>query len=147
MIVAAALLLASTTMFVLALREGLDKGLDIGGPTVAPVIVTGLWTAVSVTYLIGQWRKADEREKPRWRVSFALLALLVVYALVLKYTVVGYVLATSVFTVATARVLSSRPWREVIIRDVCVGIGLALGIYLTFTRVLGIVLPAGVLPL
>ena len=37
--------------------------------------------------------------------------------------------------------------REVIVRDVVVAVGLSLGIYLVFTRLLGIVLPAGVLPL
>jgi putative tricarboxylic transport membrane protein len=76
-----------------------------------------------------------------------LVAALVAYALVLKYTVVGYVIATGVFFVVAARLLSTRGIRDAIVRDLVVAMVLSLGIYLAFTRLLGISLPAGVLPL
>jgi putative tricarboxylic transport membrane protein len=76
-----------------------------------------------------------------------LAAALLGYALVLKYTVVGYVIATAVFFVVAARLLSTRRVRDVIVRDLVVAVALSLGIYLAFTRLLGISLPAGVLPL
>ena len=76
-----------------------------------------------------------------------LLLLLVAYAFVLKYTAVGYVLATVAFYVGAAQLLSTRPIRQVIVRDAIVGVVLSLTIYLSFTKLLGIVLPAGVLPL
>jgi putative tricarboxylic transport membrane protein len=66
---------------------------------------------------------------------------------VLKYTVVGYVLATSVFFFGAARLLGNGDGRGAILRDAIVAIGLSLVIYLVFTRLLGIGLPSGVLPL
>ncbi|MEO3925605.1 tripartite tricarboxylate transporter TctB family protein [Micromonosporaceae bacterium B7E4] len=55
----------------------------------------------------------------------------------------GFVLASAVFFVACARILGSRHW----LRDVTVGVPLAVGVYYGFTRGLDITLPAGVLPL
>lgn len=141
--VGAALLLAGVALFIQAILAGQERGIDLGSPTLAPIIVTGLWVAVALGYLLS---------RPVVRLSlsktpFLLLAVLIGYAFVLKYTVVGYVLATMVFILVAARLLSTRPWREVVIRDVSVAIGLSLAIYLVFTRLLGIALPAGVLPL
>jgi putative tricarboxylic transport membrane protein len=82
-----------------------------------------------------------------WRTPAFLLVALIVYAVVLKYTVVGYVLSTVAFVLVAARLMSTRPLREVIVRDLLTAVGLSVGIYLVFTRLLGIVLPAGVLPL
>ncbi|MEV1288641.1 tripartite tricarboxylate transporter TctB family protein [Micromonospora sp. NPDC049679] len=56
---------------------------------------------------------------------------------------VGFVLASTLFFVAAARILGSRS----LIRDVVVAIALALGIYLAFTHLLELHLPSGVLPL
>jgi putative tricarboxylic transport membrane protein len=70
-----------------------------------------------------------------------LVALLVGYAYVL--VPLGYVVTTSFFFVAAARTMGSR----LVGRDIVVGIGLSLGVYLLFTGALGVSLPAGVLPL
>ena len=143
------LLLAGVALFWQAVTTG--AGVTLGGPTLAPVLVTGLWVAVAVAYLIDALRKRATDDGPAdlraWLRPVLLLAALVVYAVVLKYTVVGYVLATVAFVLAGARLLGTRPVREVIVRDLVTAIVLALGIYLVFTRLLGIVLPAGVLPL
>ncbi|HCT76802.1 MAG TPA: hypothetical protein DGG94_02580 [Micromonosporaceae bacterium] len=141
------LLIGGVALFLQALSAGRESGVVLGGPTLAPIIVTGIWVAVALAYFLGQLRNAQATEKVRWRTPFLLLAALIGYAVVLKYTVVGYVLSTAVFILIAARLLSTRPYREVIVRDMSVAIGLSLAIYLSFTRMLGIVLPAGVLPL
>jgi putative tricarboxylic transport membrane protein len=149
------LVLAGVALFVRALIVGIDRGITLGGPTTAPIVVTALWVAVAIAYLVTRllaWRRLAssppaEVADVRWRTPFLLLAALVGYAVVLKYTIVGYVLATVIFYVACSLLLNTRPIREVIVRDVIVAVGLSVTIYLVFTRLLGIVLPAGVLPL
>jgi putative tricarboxylic transport membrane protein len=149
--VGAVLLLTGFTLLWQAVSAGTDNGVTLGGPTLAPIVVTGLWVVVAAWYLLEAVRKRiagpDRLERGAWRTPALLLVALIVYSVVLKYTVLGYVLATVVFVLVSARLLSTRPWREVIVRDVSTAVGLSLGIYLLFTRLLGIVLPAGVLPL
>jgi putative tricarboxylic transport membrane protein len=221
LIAGAALLVAGAVLLVQALIAGFERGIVLGGPALAPIIVTGLWVVLALAYLSGRLRSAfsqrrvgvgvpdtaagtpdtavgepgaanagrvagpaaadtvapevaalvvaapvvaapvvaapeiaapdtapvDAARPVRWHVPFLLLALLIGYAVALKYTMAGYVVATSLFFIAAARLLSTRPLREVILRDVLVALGLSLAIYLAFTRLLGIVLPAGVLPL
>ena len=99
------LVVAGVALFVRALVVGIDRGITLGGPTTAPIVVTGLWVAVAIAYLVtpGPGRAPAPVVPPpadvRWRVPFLLLAALVGYAVVLKYTVVGYVLATAIFYV------------------------------------------------
>ena len=96
----------------------------------APIVVTGLWVVVAIAYLVtrvaglaparvGAARRGGRR--PAGGCRSCCSAALVGYAFVLKYTVVGYVLATVIFYVACALLLSTRPIREVIVRDVIVG--------------------------
>ncbi|GAA1360677.1 tripartite tricarboxylate transporter TctB family protein [Catellatospora chokoriensis] len=149
-IVAGGLLFAvGALLFAQALALAAERGYAPSGPALAPVIVTGLWVLVSLGYLAEsiKSRAVPAEGGGSWRTPLLLLAALIVYALVLKYTVTGYVLATAAFVLATARLLSTRPVREVVFRDLLVAAGLSVGIYLVFTRLLGIVLPAGVLPL
>jgi len=148
------LVAAGLALFTRALLVGADRGVTLGGPTFAPIVVTALWVVVALAYLgtqVAAWRRRvpgpTATARPTWRVPILLLALLVAYAFVLKYTAVGYVLATVAFYVGAAQLLSTRPVRQVIVRDTVVGIVLSLTIYLSFTKLLGIVLPAGVLPL
>jgi putative tricarboxylic transport membrane protein len=147
------LVVAGVALFTRALVVGIDRGITLGGPTTAPIVVTGLWVVVAIAYLVSRVlaarkpRDAAAATDIRWRVPFLLLAALVGYAVVLKYTVVGYVLATAIFYVVSSLLLNTRPVREVIVRDLVVAVGLSVAIYLVFTRLLGISLPAGVLPL
>ncbi|WP_203688415.1 tripartite tricarboxylate transporter TctB family protein [Catellatospora coxensis] len=149
-IVAGGMLFAvGALLFAQALALAGERGYAPSGPGLAPVIVTGLWVLVSLGYLAESIRNraVPTEGGGSWRTPLLLLAALIVYALVLKYTVTGYVLATAAFVLVTARTLSTRPVREVVVRDLAVAVGLSVGIYLVFTRLLGIVLPAGVLPL
>jgi putative tricarboxylic transport membrane protein len=131
------LLLAGVGLFLQALTR-----FDTSGASYAPLLVTGMWVVVAALYLV----KHSGPIQIRWRTPALLLGVLVAYAFVLKYTVVGYVLATFVFFVVAARLMSSS-FKAHWARDVSVAIGLSLGIYLVFTKLLGISLPAGVLPI
>ncbi|WP_433532331.1 tripartite tricarboxylate transporter TctB family protein [Micromonospora sp. CA-263727] len=66
---------------------------------------------------------------------------LVGFAVALEYA--GFVISAVGFFVWTARVLGSRNW----IRDSVVAVALSLAIYLSFTRLLDLFLPGGVLPI
>jgi putative tricarboxylic transport membrane protein len=77
----------------------------------------------------------------QWLTPALLCAALIGYVLLLSP--VGFVLASAVFFPACARILGSRHS----LRDVAVGVPLALGVYYGFTLGLDITLPAGVLPL
>lgn len=82
---------------------------------------------------------AAEEATTDWPSMIAALAALVVYAVLLHP--LGYTLATALFFPVTARILGSRRvWRDIII-----GLVFGLAIYLIFTRVLGVRLPAGLL--
>jgi putative tricarboxylic transport membrane protein len=161
-IAAGVLLLAGIGLFAQATVAAAERGVELGGPALAPLIVTGLWVAVSAAYAVqafkagegeqakageGEQAKAGEGEKlqANWRTPLLLLGVLVAYAVVLKYTVVGYVLATAAFFFGAARLLQGD--RDSMVRDASVAIGLSLAIYLVFTRLLSIALPSGVLPL
>jgi len=153
-IAAVVVLLAGAGLLVRAIQDAVQYGVTVEGPRLAPLIVTGGWVALAVAYTIQCWsaKKAEAETaaepvpRPSWLVPAGLMAALVAYALVLEYTVVGYVPSTAVFFVIAARLLSTRPVREVILRDTVVALGLSLVIYVAFTRFLDIQLPAGVLP-
>ncbi|WP_298819295.1 tripartite tricarboxylate transporter TctB family protein [Chloroflexus sp.] len=74
-----------------------------------------------------------------WLMTATVLALLVVYAALLES--LGYVLATTIFFALNSRVLGSRRLR----RDVLIGFAIGIAVYLFFTRLLGVRLPAGLL--
>ncbi|MDW5330195.1 tripartite tricarboxylate transporter TctB family protein [Plantactinospora sp. KLBMP9567] len=86
-------------------------------------------------------RNAEPAAAVRWLPPVLLGAALLGYVLLLGPA--GFVLASALFFVACARILGSRHW----LRDVVVGVPLAVGVYYGFTRGLDITLPAGVLPL
>lgn len=84
-------------------------------------------------------RVAAEAVATHWRSTLLALAGLVGYALLLGP--LGYVVATGTFLPIQARVLGSRSP----IRDLAIGIVIALVVYVAFTRFLGVRLPAGIL--
>ncbi|MEV6811958.1 tripartite tricarboxylate transporter TctB family protein [Micromonospora sp. NPDC051296] len=166
-VVAVGLLAVGIVLFCLAIQAA-DGDFDPQGPHLAPVIVTGAWVAVCAVYLAqfrpgrasaatataaepapgteGSAPDPDELETgeptPVGLVAPVLVAIgLVGFAIALEYA--GFVLSAVGFFVWTARVLGSRNW----IRDSVVAVVLSLAIYLSFTRLLDLFLPGGVLPL
>jgi putative tricarboxylic transport membrane protein len=140
------LLAAGILLFVNAIGAAVQDGVTLGGPRLGPLIVTGGWVVLAAVYCV---RQVVAPEGGRFVIStpLMLMAGLVAYALVLKYTVVGYVIATALVFLFVARLLNTHGVRDFIVRDLVVAVALSLGIYLAFTRLLGISLPAGVLPL
>lgn len=123
-------------------------GIGPAGPRFFPLVVLTLLTLLSIVYLLQQYHAVAHRSErvPVERFGHMpaagmLMGLLVLYAFVLAS--VGYLLATSIFFIGAARAMGSRN----LSRDVMVGVGLALLVYVAFTRFLGVSLPAGVLAL
>jgi putative tricarboxylic transport membrane protein len=161
-VLAAALLVVGLILLAIAIRAA---GGDFGaqGPRLAPVVVTGAWVAVAAVYLVEQVRpghgveKADvageapddsTEEGPHdgtqgvgWLAPAGVAAALVGFAIGLEYA--GFVVSAAVFFLVCARFLGSRS----LVRDVVVAVVLPTLIYLAFTRLLDLFLPAGVFPL
>ncbi|MFC5730168.1 MULTISPECIES: tripartite tricarboxylate transporter TctB family protein [Nocardioides] len=124
------------------------EGFEPEGPRFMPMLATVVWLGLSTVYLVQQLlrmaRSRDGLPVQRFAHSgrvVALLVLLVAYAYAIDP--VGYIISTAVFFVSAARVLGS----GVLARDVTVAVGLSVGVYFVFTRLLGVYLPPGVLPL
>lgn len=145
-VAAGVVLAAGLVLLADAVQGVVEDGLALGGPRLTPLIVACGWVVLAVLYLIKQLI-APEGQTIAVRTPVMLIIVLVAYALVLKYSVVGYIIATAAFFFITARLLSVRPLREVVVRDVSVAVLLSVGIYLAFVHLLGIALPGGVLPL
>lgn len=126
------------------LREG--PGYAAVGPKVFPLIVgAGLFASGALLILAQVVRaqrpepleEAEATPPTDWRTLGALALLLALY--VLAFRPLGFILSTVAFLPAGARVLGSRSP----VRDLAVGVALALATDLTFTRLLGLELPAG----
>jgi putative tricarboxylic transport membrane protein len=146
---AATLLLAGAGLFWTALVAA-DGDFSLQGPRLAPVVVTAGWVIIAGFYLAMQFRpqpapaedaEEETEEKPGWLAPAGVAAALVGFAVALEYA--GFVVSAALFIVAVSRVLGSRS----LIRDVIVAVILPTAVYLAFTRLLDIFLPAGVLPL
>lgn len=143
--------LAMLAFGLLLLHETLairGEGFAPDGPRFLPLVVVVLWIALSVVYLLQQVVRVARQSGtlPTERFSHMpaaalLVVLLVAYAYLLEP--LGYIVATSVFFLAAARTMGSRQ----VVRDLVVGVGLSLGVYLLFTGALGVHLPEGVIPL
>jgi len=130
----------------LAIRT--PTGYSAIGPAFFPIVVSlalillGLWFVVRTTLLPDAdlaTKAAEEDAATHWSGTGLLLGVLLAYAFTLDS--LGYVLATTIFLPAVARILGSRA----LIRDVAVGLVVSVSMYYAFTRPLGIRLPGGVL--
>jgi putative tricarboxylic transport membrane protein len=129
-----------------ATRVGSGVGYSPVGPAVMPLIVGAGLVLVGVLLLARTWVRPDtdmltlaaEAERTTdWMTTVRLGGLLLVYALLLGP--LGYVIATAALVPAGAWTLGSRR----LIRDVAIGIALALIVYFAFTQFLGVRLPTG----
>lgn len=147
-LIAGVVMVAAGVLMLLQIPKIPGEGIEIDGPRFLPLVALVVWTTLSLGYL-GQQIVAFVRRSPglpsepfeRMPMVALMVVLLVGYGLVLNP--VGYLISTSVFFVATARVLGSRH----LTRDTVVGVLLTVGVYFVFTQALGVRLPAGVLPL
>lgn len=129
------------------IRQG--GGFTIVGPSVFPLAAAAALAALALLMLLRAtlWPDAElaarglaEAEATHWPTVGMVMAMLVVYPIAMG--ALGYVIATAIFVPSISGALGSKsPWR-----DVAVGVGLALVIYVGFTRGLSVRLPAGLLP-
>lgn len=129
-------------------RIGTGAGYIVVGPRVFPtaiglgVLVLGLLFLLRTTFVLDKDLVAEvvtEEATTDWTTTILSLLSLVAYASLLRP--LGYTIATALFFPVIGRILGSTRLR----RDIIVGITLGLVIYLAFTRVLGVRLPAGLL--
>lgn len=157
-IVAGLLVAGGAFLIYHALEVGEVAGYTVVGPSTAPLfvsaalIVLGLVLAVRTTIAPDRDLAvlvAGEESATHWPTVGLLLLALVVYGLALNGFALGpidvpglgYVVATALLLPAAARILGS----EHLVRDLVVGIGVAIVVYVGFTQFLGVRLPPGLL--
>jgi putative tricarboxylic transport membrane protein len=131
-----------------ATQVGPGAGYVAVSPSVMPAVVGIGLVALGVLLLLRATVRPDldlarhvaaEAAMTDWRTTSLVLVALVAYALTLGF--LGYVLATTWFIPAVARILGShRP-----VRDVVIGVVIGIVVYVSFTQFLGVRLPAGLL--
>jgi putative tricarboxylic transport membrane protein len=86
--------------------------------------------------------ESKDPSAPSWRKKYQAVILVLVGLLVYGVIVVpvGFILATAFLIIFEARVLQAGRW----IRNVIVGLGFSTGVYLTFVKLLNVMLPAGI---
>jgi putative tricarboxylic transport membrane protein len=121
-IMGGAMLLSAVLLFILPPRQS---------PAITAEQAVAEHTDAAVVEGVGE----AEEEQLEWRRALILMALTFVY--VLLFSLLGFILSTAPFIVAAARILGSRH----IVRDVIVGVAVAVGIYFLFTELLRVRLP------
>jgi putative tricarboxylic transport membrane protein len=107
-------------------------------------VLVGIWYAVDVlrgdvAEPAADSEDADPTLPADWGVLARLAAVLVVYAFIMKPA--GFIIASAVLFSGTAYALGSRHF----VRDVPIGVALAIAAWFLFSEWLGIRLPAGLL--
>jgi putative tricarboxylic transport membrane protein len=129
-------------------RIGTGAGYMVVRPNVFPIgvgtgiLVLGVLFLLRTTVLLDRDLVAEvaaEEATTDWPTTAFGLLVLVVYAALLHP--LGYAIATALFFPVGTRILRSTHLR----RDIIIGLVLGFTIYLTFTRLLGVRLPAGLL--
>lgn len=141
--IAIAVLVATT-----AIRS--QEGYAATGPRFVPLVVGVLLLVLSLLFLARTFvrpdvdlaeRAAREAAVTEWARPLSVVAALLAYAFLMEP--LGYVVATTLFFVAVARILGSRA----AVRDLLAGAAIALVLYVAFTQFLGVDLPAGLTPI
>ena len=157
-LVAVALLALAAVLIVSALGVAAGGGYSVVGPATVPLVVAisllllGAMFALRTTVVPDAdlaRLAADEEAVTHWPTLGLVGLALVAYALALDGFAIGpvevpglgYIVATAMFVPLTARFLGSRSP----IRDVIVGLGIAVVVYFAFTEFLGVRLPDGIL--
>ena len=147
-IVGAAVLLLGLFVLAQSLEIGGSTGYSPVGPRFVPTIVgvglvllgIGLLIRTSLRPDADLGRQAASEERVTdWRTTGLVAAVLLAYALALAP--LGYILATATFLPIAARILGSRNP----VRDVVAGLLVGVVVWVGFTQLLGVTLPAGLL--
>ena len=86
--------------------------------------------------------EGKEYPAPSWRKKYQTVILVLVGLLVYGVIVVpvGFILATAFLIIFEAKILQAGRW----VRNVAVGVGFSTAVYLTFVKLLNVMLPAGI---
>lgn len=126
-------------------------GFSPDGPRFFPLIVAVGLLIFGVLFLLSTTLRRDrylgekaaaEGATTYWPTTGSVVAILVVYALLLAP--LGYIVATALLFPAGAYVLGSRE-RRGLLRNVAIGVALGTVVYFSFTELLGVRLPDGLL--
>jgi putative tricarboxylic transport membrane protein len=156
--VAAVLIGLGITLVVQALGIAQSGGYRVIGPETFALVVAAAIVALGVVFALRTTilpdgdlgrRAAEEDTATHWPTIGLLAGLLVLYAVALDGTQLGpielpglgYIVATGLFLPAAARVLGSRHP----VRDLVIGICVAVVVFFGFTEFLGVRLPSGIL--
>jgi len=159
-LVAATLLALAALLIVSALGIARGGGFSVISPGTVPLVVAVGLGVLGAAFALRTTvrpdadlatRAAEEEGATHWPTVGLTGVALIGYALTLDgFTIgpieapgLGYIAATGLFLPLTARILGSRSP----IRDVIVGFGIAVVVYVGFTEFLGVRLPAGILGL
>ena len=149
-LVAIFLVALGALVFYEALQVRSPAGFSPLGPRFVPLVVAVGLVALGALFLVRTtWRvdddlarKAGNEEAAAHWATLALIGVaLIVYAFALAP--LGYLLATAILIPVAARILGSDHW----VRDTLVGVAVSAAIYVGFTELLGVRLPAGILGL
>ena len=136
---------AIAVLAVITLIGGLttpDPGFGVVGPAVLPTIigalmlVTAIWLAIDVTRGTPP-PVTEELDRRPFAYSVAATAVFL-----FAFVPLGFVISSSAFLVAQARILGSRD----LVRDVIASLAFIVGLYVLFVQFLTIALPKGPLP-
>ena len=127
------------------------EGFSPDGPRFFPLIVAVRLLVFGTLFLLSTTLRRDrylgdkaaaEEATTDWPTTGMVAAILVVYALLLNP--LGYIIATGLLFPAVAYVLGSRGRRRVL-RNLAIGIALGVLVFFSFTELLGVRLPDGLL--
>ncbi len=108
------------------------------GPRAFPLLLAGLMAVAGGWLVLKPTMKAMSITGAQWRLLAQSALAVVVYALL--FEVLGFVLATTVMAVPVGMAFGGN-WKQSLVG----GIGLGLGLYLLFDKLLDVVLPSGLL--
>lgn len=110
---------------------------------VVPKVLGFLLFALSIALFFSKSKEAANEKHSRadLRVLLTVLGMALLYILLLE--VVGFVIVNVLFLMACTKYLGYKNWKV----NICVSVIYSLAIYLSFTYLLEIELPAGILPL
>lgn len=113
------------------------------GPAGLPQILLILWAGLSLLLLITAWRSKAEAPLFRGRIGLVILAAVGSFAYLILIPILGYFLATLLFSVGLMMGLDVKRWVYILM----ISFGWIIFAYFTFYRLVGVPLPPGIISL
>ena len=134
-------LVVGITMFIGSTSIKLGSAYDRIGPRFFPYIIAGGLVITGLLMFVQTLRSAGNKAELSLDVAALITLLSALFLSVLFIQKLGFILSMTLLFAMVARAFRSKR----LFRDLAIGLGLALIIYIAFTYGLGLVLPDGVL--